>query len=668
MRSRGERAPKASRDTRAPKASRDTRAPKASQRDRLREAALVLLVLGIYAAGLCRTVYVGDSGDLLTATAVLGIPHPSGYPLYVLLAKLWSLLFFFLPLPASVSLLSAVCAAAACGLVYRIGREEGVRPVGSAGSALLLAFSPSFWGEANVQRVYALNALFLALATLYAFRWARDGGFHDLAFAFLLCGLGACNHLYMAVFGGALAIFAFVRDPSLLRKPARIAALAGLAAAGLLPYLYLPLRARSHPLLQWGDPETAGSLVKVVLREDFWRRSWARGPADFTAVARDYGSSLVSELAWIGAPLALIGALSARRFRRPVLLPLLAIAGNVVSMALHGSRTDLFFWHRYYIPSYLMLAILAGWGFEAVAERLPRTAIARLAVFAAPAVLLVSGFRAADRSRYRIAEAYSDVILSTVPPGTHLIASDDNILFVLMYLNLGEKRRPDVDLVLEGVGGARLPPLAFNPDRAPVFLTHHANWGAAGLEMVPVGLLFRAWRAGRPWPDPLPVPDRLEGEDDPKVPKDYLTQNLIGEFHYMRGVTFERRDWLAARREFRLAEAAAPDNDVLFYNLGLIFAREGLYEDSLAAFRRSERINPREIPSLTKPRASDRAAEVEAALRRLDSIEESLAADPSLAALPRGSPAFERALADSLEARGEEVAARGHRLRALELE
>ena len=45
----------------------------------------------IYALGACRTIYVGDSGELVTAVYVLGIPHPSGYPLYALLGKIWTL-------------------------------------------------------------------------------------------------------------------------------------------------------------------------------------------------------------------------------------------------------------------------------------------------------------------------------------------------------------------------------------------------------------------------------------------------------------------------------------------------------------------------------------------------------------------------------------------------
>ena len=90
-----------------------------------RSIGVAALPFAVYAAGACRTAFVGDSGDLLTAIAVLGIPHPSGYPLYVLLAKLWSAVFFFLPLPWSVSLFSAACAAAAAAVLYRGGPSVG---------------------------------------------------------------------------------------------------------------------------------------------------------------------------------------------------------------------------------------------------------------------------------------------------------------------------------------------------------------------------------------------------------------------------------------------------------------------------------------------------------------------------------------------------------------
>jgi tetratricopeptide (TPR) repeat protein len=155
------------------------------------------------------------------------------------------------------------------------------------------------------------------------------------------------------------------------------------------------------------------------------------------------------------------------------------------------------------------------------------------------------------------------------------------------------------------------------------------------------------------------VKDRLEGELDPRVPKDYLTQNLIGNFHQLLGMTWETRDWPRARRELDEAARAAPDNDVLFYNLGLIYRRNGLLEDARDAFRRSAEINPREIASVSKPRASDRAAEVEREIRERNALESEISGEASAAGTP-GSQAWHARMAQILAARGRPSWARAH--------
>src|SRR6185436_1600901 len=131
---------------------------------------VAVAVFVVYAAGACPTIFVGDSGELVTAVHVLGIPHPTGYPLYVLLGKLWTVILPFGSIAWRMSLFSAAAAAVACGLLCglvsilirpssRTGDSSGVIPAVTA--ALTLAFSATFWGEANIQRVYALGALFV---------------------------------------------------------------------------------------------------------------------------------------------------------------------------------------------------------------------------------------------------------------------------------------------------------------------------------------------------------------------------------------------------------------------------------------------------------------------------------------------------------------------------
>src|SRR5689334_12351952 len=127
--------------------------------------AIGVAVTALYVAGACPTIFVGDSGELVTAVDRLGIPHPTGYPLYVLAGKLWTLLLPAGSIAWRMSLFSAVTAGTTVAALALLGRRLGAGPVAAATGALLLATSPSFWGEANVQRVYALDALFIVATT-----------------------------------------------------------------------------------------------------------------------------------------------------------------------------------------------------------------------------------------------------------------------------------------------------------------------------------------------------------------------------------------------------------------------------------------------------------------------------------------------------------------------
>ncbi len=629
-------------------------------------------LLAVYALGASRTIFVGDSGELVTAAATLGIPHPSGYPLYVLLGWLWIRLVPLGSVALRMSLFSAVCAAGATSLLFAVGRRlELSRPV-ALFVALMAAWAPSLWSQANIQRVYALNALLLcaALWAALAGRNREKAGSTRLWPAFFLCGLGASNHTFMALVSVALVVFAVAEEGAAVLRVKRWAGWLAAFAAGLTPYLYLPLRSRMNPPLDWGDPQTPGRFFDVVLRRDFWDRSWLEGPRDLVPIGGNFLLGVGEETLWLGGALAVLGVAMALRKDRPVgsrrpatLLALVVIAANFVAMAFHGSRSDLFIWHRYYIPAYLMVALLAGFGLQRVVEWVARSKVGAepvrgralgvaLLALCLPAALLLGGWRDFDRSRFEIADAYSRTLLEGLPPGAILAASDDNVLFVLLYLQWVEKVRPDVHLVPLGVGGAELPPLHFEPDREPLFFSHHPNWTLAQLDLVATGLAFQAVLAGAEPQRPPPLPPRLPGEEDPRVPKDYLTSNLVGQYHYMQGVAAEKSDWPRAQRQFAEAMRWAANNDVLFYNLGLIYRRDGLVERSLAAFERSYEINPRKLASAGNVRAGERVLELREELEELRRVERSFA--DVLGSLDGQDDAltYRQRMADSLDAAG----------------
>lgn len=634
-------------------------------------AGTALATFALYASGACPTIYVGDSGELVAATYTLGIPHPSGYPLYVLLGKLWTLLVPIGSIAYRMSLFSAAAASLAVALVYALLRKaRSSRPAALFG-ALTLGASASFWAEANVQRVYALNALFLVATLLTLLHWRESRSSRSLGLAFLLAGLGAANHTFMAIATLALAAFVAIElrsdgaaSASRATSGLAVGARAGLAfALGLLPYLYLPLRSRADPALDWGDPESARALFEVLTRREFWERAWIETPRDLVPIVGDWLASISSEITFAGGILAVAGLLSRTLplSLRAALVILLAV--NVGAMALHGSRSDLFIWHRYYIPSYVVSAVFAGAGLDALLRRVPRH-FAWLAL-AIPALLVANNRSEQDRSRYRIADDFARAVLESLPPGAHLAATDDNVLFALLYLHFVEGLRPDIHLVLQGVGKAHLPQITFDPSRNPLFFTHHPNWNLPELDVVPVGVVFRAWRRSDPRPEPTIPRRELAGETDPRVPKDYLTRNLIGHFHYMLGLTEMEQSWPRARDEFSRAVEIAAQNDVLFYNLGLIFRRSGLFAEALQAFERSAAINPRHLASQSKPLAADRIVEVRAERERIAQMERELQHDVlERTGLRPSTAAYQSALAELFEARGEKTAAIGSRLRA----
>jgi hypothetical protein len=143
--------------------------------DGLLAAALFLASLILYLQTLAPSVATlfDDSLEFPLVSYLLGIAHPTGYPLYTLLGKLftegpWSNVAW------AVNLLSAVAGALASSLVYLVVRELGARRFPAVIGVLALAVSPVFWSQSVIAEVYGLNSLFVAALLWLALRWARS--------------------------------------------------------------------------------------------------------------------------------------------------------------------------------------------------------------------------------------------------------------------------------------------------------------------------------------------------------------------------------------------------------------------------------------------------------------------------------------------------------------
>jgi tetratricopeptide (TPR) repeat protein len=563
--------------------------------------------IAVYLLTLCPTVYVGDSGELTTAAAILGIPHPPGYPLYVFLGFLFSHLIPVGSFAWRLNLFSAACAGLACSALYFLARRlDHSRPV-SLGASLTLAFSLSFWGQAVVARVYCLSALLLILLLDRAVSWYQGRKECDLVLAAAIGGLGLANHTVILAGIAATILLVLVTDRSVLLRPKLLLRCAVVAILGVSLYLYLPLRSLMNPTLDWANPETPGRLWNFLMRRDYWNRVYVENPADVAKVAWFYVQTLPAEFLWLGVSLVIFGIYSlSRKDWRLTLLILFPFPANIALMALHGSWSDIFQWRRYMISGYVVLTLALAWALASLTGRLPsRGPLRWVAALLLPALLLVSFWRVNDRSRHTFALDYAAIVLSTLPRNAVLIAQDDNVLFPLIYVQLVERWRPDVKLVMQGV--QQLSKMKIDLERKPVYFTHWNNLKSPDVRLVPEGVVYHLIRAEADWSPVLPWQRYVfRGVDDPTIYRDYLTRNLIAGYFFMEGINYEFLEPQRAARAFERAGRIAHDNDVTQYNLGLAYARDGRPRAAYAQFLKVQKLNPRHLP------ARDRLAELRA--------------------------------------------------------
>jgi hypothetical protein len=247
-----------------------------------------LLPLLIYVNTIAPCVTAGDAGEFTLAAYRFSLPHPTGYPLYMALLKLWTLLplnfgpdFF----AVKCNLFSVVAMTLMCAFFYRLARVLTGSAAASIAATILLAFSRTLWKFAVVTEVYSLHLLLIVLVLL-GLAIAREGkksiGLVLAAFAF---GLGLAHHITILVLI-PMMFFLWPKRKDSFNKPVPVA---GIVAGFMLPlafYLLVPILASYSPLYS-EKGFTMRDFISTITRQEFRERAdWQDpnvqmvGPAD----------------------------------------------------------------------------------------------------------------------------------------------------------------------------------------------------------------------------------------------------------------------------------------------------------------------------------------------------------------------------------------------------
>ena len=251
-------------------------------------AALVALaVLALYAATLAPSTAMWDTSEYMSAAKVLGIPHPPGNPLFVLIAYLFGTLPLASDFAVRINLLAAVTSAASAGIWFLVAHEvtkglfarRGARLISAAVCALAGATSFTVWNQSVVnEKVYTVSLLQLTVVVWLALRWTRKpaGAAADrliLVIAYLLA-LGYTIHPAGYLAAPSVAAAMLLIAPKTFLRGRLMAQAAAATAFGLSLFAFEPIRSANHPALNEGEPTAcaAGFAWKCTLSLDTLER------------------------------------------------------------------------------------------------------------------------------------------------------------------------------------------------------------------------------------------------------------------------------------------------------------------------------------------------------------------------------------------------------------
>ena len=481
------------------------------------ELAVGATLLAIYLATLAPSVTLWDSGEFLSAIHSLGIPHPPGTPLYILIANVWAKMWApLVGFAYSVNMLSAVCTAAAFALLANLFvRWTGDRLASFAGAVCAGAMS-TVWLNANETEVYAVALLAGCILLWIGNKAGETSHRRWLLLGAYVTGLVWALHLTALILLPAALYLAFekrsLRD-FLRASPLMIV----LALVGGSAVLFMLVRAAHDPWLNQGNPSTFAAFTDVLMRRQYavsplwprqaplfiqlgnlveywdWQTALSLAPDPPPSLARTGMTLLFTALGVVGCQKhrktdrrswRAMGIL----FGTSTILVILYLnlkagpsfgAGFLPADAGHEARERDYF----FVAAFLCWGLWAGYGaLRLMRGRAGTSPLAPFGVIAAAFPVLLN-WNAVNRRREPAASEArltGTRILASAPKDAIVLARGDNETYPVWYLQQVERRRRDVTVVVIPLLPAKW--YRAELDRRYALLPHDVaiNWKGAG--------------------------------------------------------------------------------------------------------------------------------------------------------------------------------------------
>jgi hypothetical protein len=425
-------------------------------------ACLVAINLGTYLSTLGSAVQFIDSGELAVVCRSLGIAHPTGYPLYTLLGRV----FCLLPVGDTifrVSLMSLVFACVTNATLFfviltvvqsfskRKGEDSDLRIWAALIASLIFSFTPTLWSQATSNEVYSLNVLLYALIILLLLIWLNarsrvaERALYLLVFVY---ALSFGNHMSAVLLLPALIfILIGVHGKTLLRRR-RLIGLLTLFLLGLSIYLFLPIRSAQNPVIDWGNPETWSTFKRHVTGWQYQVWMFAGSAEELTRNLGNFIGLYFEQFPFYLLPLSVLGLWRLFvRDRKTLYFLVILFSANV----LYGINYGIPDIDPYFLGSFLASAVFLAVGLHFIFELVNSWSIGKrasylivVAFILLPLVLLKKNYHQADRSRNFLAYDFASNLMRSVKKDPIILTNVWDHYSPWLYLRYVELKRPDV--------------------------------------------------------------------------------------------------------------------------------------------------------------------------------------------------------------------------------
>ncbi|MEM9776347.1 MAG: DUF2723 domain-containing protein, partial [Chloroflexota bacterium] len=436
-------------------------------------ALLILPILGLYLATMSHNVGFADTFEFQVTAPKLGTVHPTGYPLYLLLGKFWTLIPFDTNawrLNFGTAVYALLAGVFCFALLRDLGRDPDALPNSSpwadsaafVGAVSLLTL-PIVWSQAIAAEVYTLHLLFAAVALWLMFRLLSGRASWDRGAIGLTVWLGfsMTNHVTSVFLIPAAALTIWLTWPTnaLMRPTERYRSLIPRFAAyfciPFLLYVYLPVR---HWMVNGDRLGWRGFIDTVTAREfsgNLRLNAPFADPQRFTIVGQlinDQWPIWLLAIAAFGVVILFVGR---PKFALMLLITLAGFGYHVLSYYVADLAVFL-------IPIHLIIAIFCGYGLMSLADGLSElfkatnqpTGSLRFGLLTGLPLLVllplilttVEQYPQIDQSADDGREAWARAVLSQDLDPNSIILADSEKHPPLYYVQQIENIRPDLDI------------------------------------------------------------------------------------------------------------------------------------------------------------------------------------------------------------------------------